>query len=68
MHSRHVTGSPLRDEGTDKKANGPQPAKAEKPKKEEKEKGWTTVERAMRAEPRGNLLVHTRRELAAGPV
>ena len=49
MHFRHVTGSPRSgDEGTDKKANGPQWAKTEKPKKEEKEKGWTAVERMRR--------------------
>jgi len=42
MHSRHETGSPLHDEGTEKKANVPQPAKTEKPKKE-KEMGWSTM-------------------------
>jgi len=42
MHSRHATGSSLRDDGTDKKA------KTEKPKKEKRAKGWATVERRRR--------------------
>jgi len=57
-HSRHATGSPLHNEGSstskNTKTNGSLPAKIEKPKKEDREKGWTTVVRKRRGS-RANL-------------
>ena len=56
MHSSYATGSPLRNEGssTNTKTNESLPAKIEKPKKEDREKGWTTVERKRRGgRPKG---------------